>query len=243
MLPPRAARRRLSAARRPPPTGPPRLALAGRELIAQLAASPRWGRVVAVVRRASASSDFPAGAEALVVDFDALAADAGLRAALAAAPARTGVFCALGTTRGAAGSAEAFRKVDYGYVAAAAGAAAAAKTPWFGLVSAVGANARLWGPSWKLGHGLLYSKTKGEAEAAVCAAGFARAAIARPGLIERGAAVRTTEKIFSLLMPSVPAARVAAALVADAEAALGGQGAPAGERVIEMAELRAGVGA
>ena len=190
-------------------------------------------------------SDLPAGAEALIVgNFDTLASDAGLRAALAAAPARTGVFCALGTTRGAAGSAEAFRKVDFGYVAAAAGAAAAARAPWFGLVSAQGANARLWAPSWKLGHGLLYSKTKGEAEAAVRAAGFARAAIARPGLIERGAAVRTAEKLFALVVSSVPAARVAAALVADAEAALaGGPGAPTGERVIEMAELRAGAGA
>ncbi len=242
--------RAAAAARRRPPAArrfrrpPPHPALAGRELVAQLAASPRWGRVVAVVRRASASAEIPAGAEALVVDFDNLTADAGLRAALAAAPARTGVFCALGTTRGAAGSAEAFRKVDYGYVAAAAGAAIAAKTPWFGLVSAVGANARLWGPSFKLGHGLLYSKTKGEAEEAVRGAGFARAAIARPGLIERGAAARTTEKIFARVMASVPAARVAAALVADAEAALaGGLGAPAGERVIEMAELRAGASA
>jgi oxidoreductase len=60
-----------------------------------------------------------------------------------------------------AGSADAFRKVDYDYVAAAAAAAKAAGVPYFGLVSAQGANAGVPSSDWRLLHPLLYTKTKG----------------------------------------------------------------------------------
>ena len=94
----------------------------GRELVSQLLASPRWGSVTTLGRRAV---DVP-GAEAaqregklqqVVVPLDEL------ESAAAAAEALRGsdsVFCALGTTRGAAGSAAAFKRVDFEYVAAAA---------------------------------------------------------------------------------------------------------------------------
>ncbi len=61
----------------------------------------------------------------------------------------------------AAGSAEAFKKVDLHYVEAAAKAAAAAGVPHFSLVSAQGARAGLWASDLKPFHGLLYAKTKG----------------------------------------------------------------------------------
>jgi oxidoreductase len=60
-----------------------------------------------------------------------------------------------------AGSAEVFRKVDHDYVAAAAAAAKAAGVPYFGLVSAQGANAAMPASDWKLLHPLLYTRTKG----------------------------------------------------------------------------------
>jgi hypothetical protein len=72
------------------------------------------------------------------------------------------VFCCLGTTRGVAGSADQFRKVDRDYVAATAQAAKAAGTPFFALVSAQGARPNVWASDFKPLHGLLYMKTKGQ---------------------------------------------------------------------------------
>ena len=61
----------------------------------------------------------------------------------------------------AAGSAEAFKKVDLHYVEATARAAVAGGVPQFGLVSAQGARAGIWASDWKPFHGLLYAKCKG----------------------------------------------------------------------------------
>ncbi|MDJ0806494.1 MAG: NAD(P)H-binding protein [Gammaproteobacteria bacterium] len=68
------------------------------------------------------------------------------------------LFCCLGTTLKAAGSRDAFEKVDYGYVKQAAELAAAQKVRQFLLISAFGANPR---------SPLFYSRTKGRAEQAV----------------------------------------------------------------------------
>lgn len=72
------------------------------------------------------------------------------------------VFCALGTTRKAAGSAAAFKKVDLEYVAASAHAAAASKVKLYALVSSQGANASMWASDAAPFHGLLYAQTKGK---------------------------------------------------------------------------------
>ena len=80
----------------------------------------------------------------------------------------------LGTTRKQAGSADAFRFVDLGLTRSFARAAKAAGARRFGLVSALGADAR---------SRFLYPRTKGEAEAAVSGLGFESVAIARPSLL------------------------------------------------------------
>src|SRR2546422_227594 len=67
------------------------------------------------------------------------------------------VFCCLGTTIKKAGSQEAFRKVDFGYVEALARIAARAGAKQFLLVSAIGADAK---------SRVFYSRVKGETEAA-----------------------------------------------------------------------------
>jgi len=84
------------------------------------------------------------------------------------------VFCCLGTTIKKAGSQEAFRKVDYGYVEALARVAARAGAKQFLLVSAIGANSK---------SRVFYSRVKGETEAAVQAVGFAGTHIFRPSLL------------------------------------------------------------
>lgn len=50
---------------------------------------------------------------------------------------------------------------------------------------------------------LLYSKTKGEAEANILALGFARTSFFRPGLIERGDLMRVRERFWSYIFPTV----------------------------------------
>ncbi|GBF90674.1 hypothetical protein Rsub_03246 [Raphidocelis subcapitata] len=219
----------------------------GSQLYAQLAG---WGNVVTVGRRAppddtaAAAAAGAAGAapppgrsvrHIVLADLTALPASAEARDAMAGADA---AFIALGTTRGDAGSAEAFRRVDLDFVAAAAQAAKSAGVRYVGLVSAQGANPNLWATNWKLLHPLLYSKTKGEAEEAVKAAGFPAVGIFRPGLLERGAAARSGERLFAGLVPSVPVAGVAAAMIADAERFLTGGGRAAGVRVFEMAAIQ-----
>jgi hypothetical protein len=61
-----------------------------------------------------------------------------------------------------AGSAAAFKKVDRDYVAAAAKLAQAAVVRYFGLVTAAGANAKMWASDLAPFHPLLYTRTKGE---------------------------------------------------------------------------------
>lgn len=103
------------------------------------------------------------------------------------------LVCALGTTRKAAGSDEAFRLVDYDLVLDTAKAALAAGIRHMVLVSSVGADAA---------SGNLYLRTKGEIEAAVSALGFDRVDILRPGLLRgRRADDRLLETAGQLVSP------------------------------------------
>lgn len=86
----------------------------------------------------------------------------------------TAILCALGTTIRTAGSQAAFARVDREYVAALAALGRLAGASRFGLVSAVGAD-----PASRN----FYLRTKGEAEAAVRGAGYARVEIARPSFL------------------------------------------------------------
>jgi len=87
------------------------------------------------------------------------------------------MFCTLGTTRADAGSAEAFRHIDYDYAYNSAkvfkeSTPDAPKT--FLLLTAGNANPNAC---------LLYPKVKGEIEHAVAGLGFARTCIFRPDII------------------------------------------------------------
>jgi len=135
------------------------------------------------------------------------------------------VFCCLGTTIKKAGSQEAFRKVDFGYVEALARVAARHGAKQFLLVSAIGATPK---------SRVFYSRVKGETEAAVQAAGFAATHVFRPSLLlgDR-AASRPAERLgivvgravgFAFVGPlrryrPIAAADVAAAMVRVAKKA------------------------
>lgn len=112
-------------------------------------------------------------------------------------------LCCLGTTRSAAGSADAFRKVDVEYVDAAASLAKSCGTRVFGLVSAQGASKNIWASDWKPFHGLLYAKCKGLAEERVKNQGFDHTIIMRPGLLDRQEASRFGERLVKGILPCV----------------------------------------
>lgn len=84
------------------------------------------------------------------------------------------VFCCLGTTLKAAGSRDAFEKVDYGYVKKVAELAAERNVRQFLLISAIGANPH---------SPVFYSRIKGRAEEAVRQLTFHSVHILRPSML------------------------------------------------------------
>lgn len=101
-------------------------------------------------------------------------------------------YCCLGTTIKAAGSEEAFRRVDYDYVLNAARFAKKSSVTQFSLVTALGANSK---------SSMLYNRTKGDVEEALIAVGFPVLNIFRPSLLKgKRAEFRVKEKISNWLM-------------------------------------------
>jgi uncharacterized protein YbjT (DUF2867 family) len=160
--------------------------LVGGHLLEHLAAQPDFGRVIAVTRR-PLQSDLPRLVNR-IVRFEALEESLqGMHAELA--------FCALGTTMHAAGSREAFRRVDFDVTLAFARAARTAGVRRFVLVSAIGADPAASN---------FYLRIKGETEEAVSALGFAALDIMQPGLLlGTRKELRPLELAASIAMPIV----------------------------------------
>lgn len=57
--------------------------------------------------------------------------------------------------------------------------------PHFSLLTSKGADAGMWANDWKISHGLLYLKVKGDAEQSVLDLKFPRTSIFRPGFLAR----------------------------------------------------------
>ncbi|MBL8520857.1 MAG: oxidoreductase [Betaproteobacteria bacterium] len=136
--------------------------LVGGHLLAQLCTLPAVKQVFAVGRRAPAQSNAK-------LKFIECALDSAPDL-----PAIDTAFCCLGTTIRKAGSQAAFRAVDLDMVVHFARAAKKAGATHFGLVSALGANAK---------SGVFYNRVKGEAEAALMALGFESLTLVRPSLL------------------------------------------------------------
>lgn len=138
--------------------------LVGRELVRQIREAPHYRQLHVLLRRPVSELEGLPKVQTHQVDFDALPA----------LPAVDDVFIALGTTIKAAGSQEAFRRVDFDYVVAVARAAHAAGAKRLGLVSALGADAK---------SRVFYNRVKGEAEQAVSEVGYESVVIAQPSLL------------------------------------------------------------
>jgi uncharacterized protein YbjT (DUF2867 family) len=138
--------------------------LVGQAVLRRALDDSRISRIVAPTRRPLPPAP---RLENPVVSFDRLPEDAPWWAADA-------VVCTLGATIRAAGSKEAFRKVDHDYVVAVARLARAHGVRAFALTSAIGADAR---------SRIFYNRVKGEVEASVEACGFPSLTVVRPGFI------------------------------------------------------------
>ena len=188
--------------------------LVGRACLDTLVAHPAYGRIVAFVRR-------PAGRTAPTLVERVMALDR-----LDDEPAEPvdHAFCALGTTIRAAGSQEAFRRVDLEMVRSFAVFARRSGASAFVLVSSVGADPRSRN---------FYLRVKGEAERTIMDLGFAGVYVLRPGvLIGARTEVRRGEALAQRLAPvlslalqgplrkyrGISAATVGAAMVGAARA-------------------------
>lgn len=137
-----------------------------------------------------------------------------------------GAICALGTTRAKAGSAAAFRAIDFDYTLAVATQIRRHGATRFALTSSMGADA---------GSRFFYPRVKGELEDAVRALGFDALTIVRPGMLggeradaemlERitGVVLRTLAPILPAVAKISPAPTVAAFLLDAATAGVPGE--------------------
>ena len=146
--------------------------LVGQRLLARLLADPAYGEVHALVRRPLSPTHRPAGDGARlhehVVDFAALGRMRDM-------PATDDVYLCLGTTLKAAGSQEAFRRVDFDAVVGVARLARRFGSTRCVAVSALGADA---------GSRVFYNRVKGEAEAALARLDYASLTLLRPSLLD-----------------------------------------------------------
>jgi uncharacterized protein YbjT (DUF2867 family) len=160
--------------------------LVGRSVVEQLAKAPHVDRVVTLTRRAMQT--VPARVINHVVDFERLDDYASLFAG-------DYLFSCLGTTRKAAGSIEAQRKVDLDYQLAAARLAARGGVAHYLLVSSTSANAASANP---------YLKMKGELEQQVLQLPFKRISIFQPSvLIGEREHARPGEKLGGVMLQAL----------------------------------------
>jgi uncharacterized protein YbjT (DUF2867 family) len=160
--------------------------LVGGHVLRLLLEDKGYERVTVIGRR-----ELPVGHKKLAqrtVDFDGLSG-------LSDFPRVHDVFCCLGTTMRAAGSQEAFRKVDGTYVLELARLAVRHRAAQLLLVTALGADPR---------SRVFYSRVKGEAEEGVKRLQFEGIHIFRPSfLIGKRAAGRSVEQLAGLVSPLV----------------------------------------
>jgi uncharacterized protein YbjT (DUF2867 family) len=172
--------------------------LTGSRLLALLLAQPGYAHVHALLRRPLPDAQRPADPAAAsrlaehVEDFASPARDLDL-------PAVDDVYLCLGTTIRAAGSREAFRRVDFDATVRIARLARRRGASRCAVVSALGADAS---------SRVFYSRVKGETEAALAALGYPSLTVLRPSLIDGERAERRPGERLALAL-----ARPASALL------------------------------
>ena len=129
------------------------------------------------------------------------------------------LFNCLGTTRGVAGSAEAFVHVEVGLTKLASDVAKLSGVRHVSVLSAQGANKNMWVPSTYI-HPMLYTRTMGEKEQTVIDTGFESVTVFQPGMLNRmlGDRPGSAESLITWLLPSIclNVDTLAKAMVSDA---------------------------
>eukprot|EP01098_Paradermamoeba_levis_P005143 TRINITY_DN2185_c0_g1_i1.p1 TRINITY_DN2185_c0_g1~~TRINITY_DN2185_c0_g1_i1.p1 ORF type:complete len:228 (+),score=58.09 TRINITY_DN2185_c0_g1_i1:61-744(+) len=174
----------------------------GRKLVDELVASPNFHKITTFGRRKVDNFPNSDKIEQVVIDLDKMEEHKDKLAGHDVG------FCCLGTTLADAGSDEAFRKVDFGYVTKFAELSKQAGINRFHLVSSTGANSKSW---------LVYFRTKAEADEKVMSLGFQSTCVYRPGLLDRGESARLKEKIFSWFTTAISVDIVGKAMRIQAE--------------------------
>jgi uncharacterized protein YbjT (DUF2867 family) len=198
--------------------------LVGGECLRQLLASDAYSKVTVVARRASGAAANHCKVREIIVDFAELDS-------VAAELHADHVYCALGSTIRKAGSREAFRRADFEYPHRLARLARANGARYFALVSALGASTA---------SPFFYSRVKGELEASLRTMDWPGLCFVRPSVIVGDRAEsRPVEQLSGRLLAfgprawrPVPAARIAAAMIATALRS------PPGVTTIESADIR-----
>jgi uncharacterized protein YbjT (DUF2867 family) len=200
--------------------------LTGAKLLARLLRSPAYLAVHVLARR-PLQLRHPK-LHVRQVDFDALGPED--------LPAVDDVYCCLGTTMRAAGSREAFRRVDHDHVVHVARLARERGASRLAVVSAIGADRA---------SPFFYNRVKGDMEAAVASLGYGSVTLARPSLLagdrsERRPAERAGLALARVLAPLIPARwrAVPADALAAAMLHFALRGEP-GVRVVTSARLQA----
>lgn len=197
--------------------------MTGKQLITLLLADDRYSKLILLVRR-------PIDLKHEKLEQIAFNFDYPNRSVVVADE----IFCCLGTTIRAAGSKEAFYKVDHEYVALIARIGFENGVKKFAMISAMGANKN---------SSVYYNKVKGLVEEAVCQTGFESCFIFRPSLLlGQRSEFRLGEKIatffmtaFSFIIPkkykAIEAKQVAKAMICIINSGT------SGTRIIESGEI------
>lgn len=206
--------------------------LVGRHCLDLLLAEPRYERVVVLARRPVPRDDDRLQVQ--VVDFDTLGGRDG-----ASVPPVDDVYCGLGTTIKAAGSREAFYRVDHDYPVTVARLAREAGAARLALVSSIGAD-----PTSRN----YYLRMKGETERDIAALAYECLEVFRPSMLlgerpqrraREAAAMAVMRRASPLLAGRARAYRpVDAAQVAAGMVAAVGRGEP-GTHVRTFDDIRA----
>ncbi|KAI8365806.1 hypothetical protein EDC96DRAFT_182016 [Choanephora cucurbitarum] len=171
----------------------------GKEVLKDLLTTGKYSKVVSVGRRTvELDSTIPQDKlEQKVVDFDNLEADKSIFKGV------SDVFCCLGTTRAAAGSAENFVKIDQTYVLNSAKLIAEENKPSDGALAPVHFLYCSTGNAHKDSM-FPYFKSKGQTEEGLKETGFEKVSIFQPGLlkvVEPRSTTRWPELISLAIIP------------------------------------------
>ncbi len=202
--------------------------LVGRELIVRLGRAPAYGRVIALTRRAL-GLQVPKLIEA-PARFDAL--DDILAPLLR--PSTVDAYCCLGATIRAAGSQQAFRRVDQDLVLAFARWAAGVPVSRLVVVSALGADAN---------SRVFYNRVKGETEDDLRAVAGSSLVLLRPSLLDGPRTERRWGESLALTMTRplrtwLPASLRPVAVEDVAQSMIDAALAESGPAVLESAALQ-----